>query len=144
METASHPRGRGSGLNGHGARGRGRGGSKNKHWTTPGAGGTDSDRWERGGHRGGGRGRGAHKPLFARGGAPSASAHEESDSEEEIVTDGEDPDVQETEEEVQVEPEVVEYQEVRVVLSNTHGTSNRFSFIVVAQSSRGGTQKSHR
>lgn len=62
--------GRGFGTNSRSitpARGRGRG-SKNKHW--PPAGGSDNERWERGGHRGGrgrGRGRGNLTAQFAQG-----------------------------------------------------------------------------
>ena len=73
---------RGSGPNPRGptpARGRGRG-SKNKHW--PPASGSDSERWERGGHRGGGPGRGR-----GRGNLTAAFAQEKSHQSVDLVVD---------------------------------------------------------
>lgn len=116
METSSRGS-RGSAHLPHGlSRGRGRGVSKNMHWS---AGGTDSARWERGGHRGGGRGRGT---TWTRGGAPQPTVNHDEEDEDQNTEEAEEEMVEETVE----EPEVVDYQEVRGLLDSVHEISCRF------------------
>lgn len=139
METSRGSRGSGTHLQNGAVRGRGRGISKNKHWTAPNTGATDSTRWERGGHRGGGPGRGSPWPQSTRGGAQS-SAFQPDDA----TTDDEDHNTEEVAEEVDEEPEVVDYQEVRELLCPAHGASYRVYSLLARKGSRSRTEKGHR